>query len=333
MPISLTRFALPLHSSLFSLFAITYSGTMLRWLILALARSRRAEHIATNVPGFRGVSRRFVAGNTQSDVIAAVRRLNAEGFDATVSFLGEAVTTEREVSSAIAEFTSFASAVRQHGLRSHISIKLTELGLAFDRDLTERSLDSVLSAAADAGTFVRIDMEDSRYTEATLELFRQARRSHDNVGIVIQSYLRRSADDIAALATEGAPVRLVKGAYREPDDVAYQSKSEVDEAYARLVDVYFAQMTRRAWLAVATHDARMIRSALRSARARAIERERYEFQMLYGIRPDLQRRLRDEGHRVRVYVPYGSHWYPYMMRRLAERRANLWFFLRSAFRR
>ena len=306
---------------------------MLRQLIFALSRSRAGEHIASNVPGFRGFSRRFVAGSDRRAVLDAVRRLNADGFDATVSFLGEAVATEDEVQAAIKEFTSFAAAAKAEGLRSHLSIKLTELGLAFDRELARRSLHLVLACAADAGTFVRIDMEDSRYTQVTLDLFREARASHANVGIVIQACLHRSAADVEVLAREGAPVRLVKGAYREPEDVAWQSKAQVDEAYARLADAYLAHMADSGWLAVATHDARMVRAARRAAAAHGVPSGRIEFQMLYGIRGDLQRRLRDRGCRVRVYVPYGSHWYPYLMRRLAERPANLWFFVRNAFRR
>lgn len=306
---------------------------MIRAVIFALSQSRVAAHIAANVPGFRGFSRRFVAGERQADVIDAVRRLNALGFDATVSFLGEAVTDERAVRAAVEEFTSYAAAIGRLGLRSHISIKLTELGLAFDRELTARSLVEVLDAAREADTFVRIDMEDSRYTDDTLALFRGARTTHDNVGIVVQAYLRRSEGDIAALAAEGAPVRLVKGAYREPEDVAYQEKAAVDESFVRLADAYFARMADGGALAIATHDGAMIRRALRSAERRGIARERYEFQLLYGIRVDLQRKLLADGHRVRIYVPYGDQWYPYLMRRLAERPANLWFFLRNAFGR
>ena len=306
---------------------------MLRSLIFALSRSRLGEHVAQNVPGFRGLSRRFVAGQRQADALDAVARLNAEGFDATVSFLGEAVTSEREVRAAIAEFTSYAAAAHARGLRTSISIKLTELGLAFDRELAARSLDDVLRAAAAAGTFVRIDMEDSRYTQATLDLFRAARAAHEKVGIVVQAYLRRSEADIDALAREGAPVRLVKGAYREAEGIAFMEKREVDESFARLVDRYFAAMAPGARLAVATHDGRMVRAAFRAARRHGVPRERYEFQMLYGIRPELQRNLRDRGYAVRIYVPYGTHWYPYLMRRLAERPANLWFFIRNAFRK
>lgn len=306
---------------------------MLRLLLLALSRSRVAAHAAVNLPGLRALSRRFVAGETQADVVAAVRRLNDAELDATVSFLGEAVTTEAEVDAAVREFTSFVATVRAQGLRSHLSVKLTELGLAFDRALTERSLETVLAAAGDAGVFVRIDMEDARYTAATLDIFRAARTRHPACGIVVQAYLRRSHDDIVALAREGAPVRLVKGAYREPPEVAFQEKPEVDANFAALADAYFEHQSGDAWLAIATQDGRMINAALRAAAARGAGRERYEFQMLFGIRTDLQRSLRDRGERVRVYVPYRSHWYPYLMRRLAERPANLWFFLRSAFRR
>src|SRR2546423_7836841 len=186
---------------------------MLRPLILALARSRAVEHVATSVPGFRGFARRFVAGQTQADALEAVRRLNAAGFEATVSFLGEEVTSETEVRRAIDEFTSFATAAREQALRSHISIKLTELGLAFDRALAERSLDMVVEHARREGTFVRIDMEDSRYTEASLEMFRMARQRQANPGIVIQEYLQRSAGDNEALAREGRPQRMMDDGY------------------------------------------------------------------------------------------------------------------------
>jgi proline dehydrogenase len=306
--------------------------SVLRPLILALSRSKWLERIATHAPLARSFSRRFVAGTARDDAIAAVRRLNADGFGATVSFLGEAVTSPREVDACIDEFTRFIDAVRAYSLRSHLSVKLTELGLAFDPDLAARSLDAVLARASDAGVFVRIDMEDSRYTQATLDLFRHARGSRDNVGIVIQAYLHRSADHIAALAREGASVRLVKGAYREPNDIAFQDKRDVDAAFVRLADNYLSGMADGAWLAVATHDRRMIDAVLRSADRHRIDRDRFEFQFLYGIRPDLHRALRDAGHRVRIYVPYGTHWYPYLMRRLAERPANLWFFVRNAVR-
>jgi proline dehydrogenase len=270
---------------------------------------------------------------SRDEVIDAVRRLNDDGFDATVSYLGEAVTTVGEVERAIAEFAAYIDAVRTGGLRSHVSIKLTELGLAFDRELASRSLERVLEHAAGAGMFVRVDMEDSRYTQATIDIVLATRERYENCGVVVQSALRRSADDVVALADAGVPVRLVKGAYREAAEVAWQEKAEVDAAYVRLLEAYCSRMGDAAWLAVATHDARMVRAALRIAKAHSVGRERLEFQLLYGIRPDLQRQLRDEGHRVRIYVPYGSQWFPYLMRRLAERPANMWFFLRHAFRR
>ena len=306
---------------------------MLRRIIFALSRSRTGARIAMHAPGIRRFSRRFVAGTTRADAVEAVRRLNLAGFEATVTFLGEAVTSPADVEVAVAEFSALAEAVKSEGLRSHLSIKLTELGLDFDRNLARCSLDAVVARAADAGAFVRIDMEDSHHTQATLDLFRQARAAHANVGVVIQSSLRRSDADVTQLAAEGAPVRLVKGAYREPHDVAYEAKADVDAAFIRLTDTYLATMADGAWLAVATHDARMVRAAIRSAEARAVPRDRIEFQMLYGIRGDLQRQLRDNGYRARIYVPYGSHWYPYLMRRLAEHPANLWFFLRNAIRR
>jgi proline dehydrogenase len=304
-----------------------------RALLLALSRSRLAAHIATNMPGVRSFSRRFVAGTTRSDALAAVARLNAAGFGATVSYLGEAVTTAAEVQAAIEELQSFVREAAARGLQVYVSVKLTELGLAFDERLARASLALVLRAADECGTFVRVDMEESRYTQVTLDIVREARRTHVNVGVVVQAYLYRSRDDIPALAREGVPVRLVKGAYREPASVAMQSKSEVNMNFARLADLYLRERAEGAWLAVATHDDRMVRAAIASATRYATPAEAIEFQMLYGIRQDLQRQLRDDGRRVRVYVPYGTHWYPYLMRRLAERPANLWFFVRAALRR
>jgi proline dehydrogenase len=305
---------------------------MLGPLILGLSRSGTAARATRSVPGVRGFARRFVAGERTDDAVRVVRELNGRGFEASVSYLGEEVTDAEAVAAALAELTSFARAVRAEALRSHVSVKLTQLGLSFDRALAQRALDAVLTEAAEAETFVRIDMEDSRYTEVTLDIFRAAQATHRNVGAVIQSYLRRSEDDVVALARNGAPVRLVKGAYREPPDVAYPSRREVDGSYVRLVDAYLREMAEGAWLAVATHDPAMIRATLEAVRRHGVSRERFEFQMLYGIRTDLQRRLRDAGHRVRVYVPYGGDWYPYLMRRLAERPANLWFFVRNALR-
>jgi proline dehydrogenase len=306
---------------------------MLQSVLLWVSRSRVAARLATSAPGLRSFSRRFVAGVTRDEAIAAVRKLNSDGLDATVSYLGEAVSTVPEVEAALAEFGAYIDAVRAHGLRSHVSIKLTELGLAFDAELAARSLERVLEHANSAGMFVRVDMEDSRYTQATLDIVRAVRARFPECGTVVQSALMRSDDDVIDLAREGVPVRLVKGAYREPEDIAWQDKGDVDAAYARLLEVYCANAPDDAWLAVATHDGRMIRAALKSAAAHGMGRERIEFQLLYGIRPDLQRQLRAEGHRVRIYVPYGSQWFPYLMRRLAERPANLWFFLRHSLSR
>jgi proline dehydrogenase len=306
---------------------------MLRPLVYALSRSATAARIAGHAPGFRRISRRFVAGESRDDVVDVVRRLNAEGFPATVSFLGEDVAGEAEVRAAVAEFSAFATDIRDRRLRSHISVKLTQLGLAFDRDLAASALDEVLTAAGQADAFVRVDMEDSRYTDATLALVRDAHQRHPHCGAVVQAALRRSAMDVESLARAGVPVRLVKGAYREPPNVAFQRKADVEANFVRLARLYFERMTGDAWLAIATHDPRMVRAAQRAARELNMGAGRYEFQMLYGIRADLQRALRDAGERVRVYVPYGSHWYPYLMRRLAERPANLWFFLRNVLRR
>jgi proline dehydrogenase len=251
---------------------------------------------------------RFVAGETLDEALAVTRGLNAAGFRVSLDQLGEDVRVGRE------------------GVSSGISIKLSQLGLRLDRAACQARLERVLGAAAAAGVFVRIDMESSAYTQATLDLLRAVRPRYSNVGVVLQAYLYRTARDLADVLALGATVRLCKGAYREPADVAYASKAEVDASYARLARTLLEADT---YAALATHDPALIARARADATALGRPRDSFEFQMLYGVRRDLQEALRRDGYRVRIYVPYGREWYPYLTRRLAERPSNLLFLARS----
>ncbi len=258
----------------------------------------------------------------------AVRRLNAAGLAATLDFLGEGVTSAALAEASGQAYIRILDAIREHRLLSHLSLKLTQLGLDIDDALCRAILRRILERAGD--TFVRIDMESSRYTDRTLRLFEDLwGEGYRNVGVVIQSYLRRSAADVERLIQLGARVRLVKGAYAEPASVAFPRKRDVDRSYARLAE---RLLLGGVYPAIATHDERLIAHAIRTADRHGIGPDRFEFQMLYGIRRDLQIHLLRRGYRVRVYVPFGEEWYPYLMRRLAERPANVVFVLASVLR-
>lgn len=273
----------------------------------------------THVPPARAMARRFVAGETRADALRAVRELAGQGIDATVDYLGENVHDRRQAELYAAEYLRLADDLAG---AAHLSLKLSALGLDFDDQLCRRLLERIGERAA----FVRIDMESSAYTERTLRLFRELHPSHPNVGVVLQAYLYRTAHDVDEMIRLGAPVRLCKGAYDEPPSVAFPAKADVDRNYVALAERLLEAGT---YPAFATHDQRIVEHIVARASAMRIPTDRFEFQMLYGIRRDLQRRLIDRGYRVRVYVPYGGHWYPYFMRRLAERPGNLLFFLRS----
>lgn len=298
---------------------------MLRGVFLALSGSRRLREAAIRHPLLRRAALRFVAGEHLTDAMAAIRRLNSAGLTATLDFLGEGVGTAARAEASGDAYVRIVDALRESGVDSNLSLKLTQLGLDVDPALCRRILRRILDRAGEM--FVRIDMESSRYTEPTLRLFEEVWAAGSrNVGVVIQSYLRRSAEDVERLLTLGARVRLVKGAYAEPATVAFPHKRDVDENFALLAE---RLLNRGTYPAIATHDASLIAGVLRVVSAHAIAAEKFEFQMLYGVRRDLQVRLRRQGFRVRVYVPFGEEWYPYFMRRLAERPANVLFVLRS----
>jgi proline dehydrogenase len=275
---------------------------------------------------------RFVAGETLPPALAALERLREAGFRTTVDALGEAVTTRAAAEAAADEYLETLHALAERGLDRNVSVKLSQMGLAIDPDLCRANLTRILERAAATGTFVRIDMEDHSTTDATLAIWRELRpinSGRGDSGVVIQSALRRSPADVEALIGEAARVRLCKGAYVEPPSVAYPDKPDVDAAYVALMERLLIDGTSPA---LATHDERIIARAVAFTRERGIAPDRFEFQMLYGVRRDLQDRLVKAGFGVRVYVPFGTQWYPYFMRRLAERPANVAFLLRNILR-
>lgn len=299
---------------------------MIRRLLLHLSERQDLKDRFLRVPAVRSVAERFVAGEDLPDALEATERLNDEGLLVTLDHLGEAVENPDHTRRATSDYLRSLERIDDRSVRATISLKLTQLGLAVDRGLCLENLRRIVERAADLDNFVRVDMEGSDYTQATLEVFGEIFADHGNVGVVVQSYLRRSERDVERLVEMGAPVRIVKGAYDEPPEVAFQEKEEVDRNFVRLTRLL---LEGGAPTAVATHDERMIGAALEHARDLGLSRCDLELQMLYGVRRPYQRELADDGHPVRIYLPYGSDWYPYLMRRMAERPANLWFVLRA----
>jgi proline dehydrogenase len=304
-------------------------GRALRSGFLWAAHRRSLQRVATGLPITRGLVWRFVAGETMAQALDTLERLRDAGFRTTADVLGESVTDATMAEEAAARYLQLLDALAGRGLEGNVSLKLTQMGLDVDADLCRLNVARVVGHAAEVGAFVRVDMEDHARTDATLGLVRELHATLPDVGTVIQAYLRRSEGDIARLNVEGIRVRLCKGAYNEPASVAYAHKVEVDASFARLMERLLEAGT---YPALATHDERLIERARRFAEGRGIGPERFEFQMLYGVRRDLQERLRRQGYAVRVYVPFGREWYPYFMRRLAERPANVLFITRSVLR-
>jgi proline dehydrogenase len=272
---------------------------------------------------------RFVAGATLDDALATARRLNAEGIAVTLDHLGESVTSLEEAAAARDVYLRTLSAIVETGIRGNVSLKLTQLGLDFSYDECLANMEQLAACAARLKTFVRIDMEASAYTDRTLRLARGLHAAYGSMGVVIQASLRRSRQDVETLCRDGIRVRLCKGAYLEPAGVAFPRKRDVDRNYVELMQLLLDQGE---YPALATHDERIVDEAKSYAERRRISRDAFEFQMLYGIRRDLQRQLVSEGYSLRLYVPFGQAWYPYYMRRLAERPANVLFILRNLLR-
>ncbi|MDQ7840680.1 MAG: proline dehydrogenase family protein [bacterium] len=303
---------------------------MIRQLLLALSENERVHAFVLRQRMARRAARRFVAGETLDEALGVVDRLAAEGYSLSLNLLGEKTTSPQEARAATDVYAEAATRLRGRPVDCYISVKLTQLGLDLDTDLAADNLRRLLEATRADGRFVRVDMEHSPYIDRTLEIITRLKaEGYDALGAVIQAYLYRSEDDVDRLLKLGIPIRLCKGAYAEPPTVAYPHKRDVDANFIRIQQRLLRDSVSHA---IATHDERLIQAAVSQVEKEGIPRDRCEFQFIYGIRRDLQERLHRGGHRVRIYVPYGTHWYPYLMRRMAERPANLAFILRNLLR-
>lgn len=319
---------------------------MLRSSFIYLSKADWARSMVTQWAFARRASARFVAGETLQQAIQVVSSLNQKGINATLDHLGEHTDTPQAADRATQSILEMVGAVQTADVRANISIKLTQIGLSLDHAICEENLRRILSCAGQAGIFVRIDMEDSSVVDTTLNIFRKMwqEAGYTNCGVVIQAYLYRSEEDIRAFAQDGIRVRLCKGAYKEPPEVAFPKKSDVDSNYDRLAQLLIeSSIANGSPLlsedgrippipAIASHDPARLKAAVELVEKSGLPKTALEFQMLYGIRRDLQEQMVGLGFPVRVYVPYGTEWYPYYVRRLAERPANLWFFVSNFFR-
>ncbi len=299
-----------------------------RSALLYLSRREGLKEFATRFSLFRKLTTRFIAGENIDEAVAAIRQLNEHGCTASFDHLNESVTSTAETESEVREYLDVLAAIDDSSIDSNVSIKLTQFGLEIDPEMAYRNARRVVEDAARRGNFVRIDIEGSNVTQATIEVFKRLRAefSLNDVGIVLQSYLYRTMDDARDLIKLPARIRLCKGAYNEPPEVAYPDKKNVDDNYVRVMQLL---LSSGVYHGIATHDPRMIDATKDFAQREGIGKDAFEFQMLYGIRRDLQEKLVSDGYQMRVYVPYGKHWYPYFMRRLAERPANIWFVLKN----
>jgi proline dehydrogenase len=300
-----------------------------RAALLYLSQKTELKDFFSKLPGFSRITGRFIAGENLDDAIATILELNQAGMAATFDHLGESTTSQAEAESDVREYLRVLDRIENTGANSNISVKLTQLGLDIDKDYCLQNARRIVEAAKRQSNFVRVDMEDSSKTDATLDVFKRLYGEYGNVGIVLQAYLYRTEKDIDDALEMGARVRLCKGAYKEPGEVAFPEKSQVDANYIRLMKKL---LKSGVYHGIATHDEKMIAATKEFAAGEGVSKDAFEFQMLYGIRRDLQLKLARDGYRVRIYVPYGEHWYPYFMRRLAERPANLWFVLKNLFK-
>ncbi len=318
---------------------------MFRSFFVYLSKANWARKIVTRWGVMRRVASRFIAGDNINDAITAIKALNQKGISASLDLLGENTTTPDDARNTTKEIINILETINKENVRANMSVKLTSIGLGLDPALCASNLERIVDRAKQLGNFVRVDMEDHTVTQITLDIVHQLwEKGYHNVGIVIQSYLYRSDKDISRLVEDGIPVRLCKGAYKEPSSVAYPKKLDVDTAYDRLMSALLdGARSHGAPIAsedgrfpplpaLATHDPKRIENAKAYASKNNLPQHAYEFQMLYGIRRDLQEKLASEGFPVRVYVPYGTQWYPYYMRRLAERPANVWFIVKNFFK-
>jgi proline dehydrogenase len=302
---------------------------VLRASFLYLSHRRGLQRFVTRGKLTSSLAYRFVAGDRLDNAVRVVTDVNRRGWSASLDHLGENVTEEKAARAATDDYLAAFERIATERLNANVSVKLTQLGLDISPDLCSELLTTILQRAQQLDNFVRVDMEGSNYTQRTLDLALALHERYPNCGVVLQSYLYRTMDDVARVNAAKVRVRLVKGAYNEPPDIAFAKKTDVDAHYeADMKEL----LLHGVYPAIATHDDRLIEATRQFARMRDISTDRFEFQMLYGIRRDLQERLLREGYRVRIYVPYGTEWYPYLMRRLAERPANLLFIVRSLIR-
>ena len=306
--------------------------SVMRTILIAFSHNRVLQDAIVRVPVSRRVARRFVAGETLADAVVTVKALNSQSMLATLDHLGENVTNQAEAIAAADEYLIALDTLSTAAARCNVSVKLTQMGLDLGEDFCYANVARIVRKAADLGNFVRVDMEGSPYTARTLAIYRRLCTTFDNVGIVIQAYLHRSQADVETLIDEGiGHFRLCKGAYDEPPTIAYRERPRVTQALNDLTRACLepAALAKGAYAAIASHDEEAVDYARAYAYQHDVPPTAYEFQMLYGIRRELQTALLRQGYQVRIYVPYGTHWYPYFMRRLAERPANLLFFLRA----
>ncbi len=306
---------------------------MLRAFFIALSESTMLRAVAERSPMGRKMSARFVAGTTIESALNATAAANAAGMSITIDNLGENVTNIEEAQHSAQLYHELLDAIAARKLDANVSLKLTHMGLDVDEGLARRIVSELIAHASRLESFVRVDMEGSPYTQKTLDFVREMVRQAGNkerVGAVIQSYLKRSEEDVKSLCAEGIRIRLCKGAYKEPPSIAFKDKKDVDANYFTLTKILLKSGT---YHGIATHDPKMIDATIAFARAEKISPDAFEFQMLHGVRRDLQEQLVREGWRVRIYLPFGTEWYPYFMRRLAERPANVLFILKNLFRR
>lgn len=295
---------------------------MWRSAFLHLSTNGAVRHIATNSSLAWRFASRFVAGVTLDSAIEAARELNRKGASVELDYLGESVLDRRQAEEAAACYLHLLDAIATAGVDAHVSLKPSQMGQELSDDLCYQNVERIVQRAEEYGSFVWVDMESSSFTERTIRLYAALRPDHRNVGIALQSYLLRCKADVRRIVALGGTIRLCKGAYQEPPQVAYRDKRDVDRNYALLSEML---LDSGSFQALGTHDERMIDHAIHYANTRGIDRQAFEFQMLYGVRRDLQERLVQDGYKLRVYVPFGHQWYPYFMRRLAERPANLLF--------
>ena len=296
--------------------------------LLWLSRHEGLKDFATGFSYFKKLTTRFVAGDTIDETIPYIRQINAENCTASFDHLNESVGSAAEAEQEVTEYLNILKAIDEKRIRSNVSIKLTQFGLGLDPELAYQNARKVVLDAHERGNFVRVDMEDSAATQATIDIFKRLRAEFDlnTVGIVLQSYLYRTYEDAQELLKIPARIRICKGAYNEPPEVAFPDKKDVDDNYIKVMKLLLSSGT---YHGIATHDPKMIDATIDFATREGIGKEKFEFQMLYGVRRDLQRQLARDGFNMRIYVPYGKHWYPYFMRRLAERPANVWFVLKN----